>query len=440
MPARASLVTPGPRHATVAVQVGKFALAGLVAVALVGIGTLVASRGLGQREAIADARATTVIKAQGVVEPAVSDELLSGEPAAVARVAAIVDSEVIDRSLVRVKLWERSGRIIFSDEPRLIGATYELDEEDREALRTGRIEAEVGDLSKPENRFERRYGKLLEVYLPLETPGGEPVLFEAYFRYDSVEASANRLFRSFAPIALGALLLLQLVQLPFAWSLARRLRARLQEREGLLQQAITASERERRQIAGDLHDGVVQDLAGVGYALAAGARADGDATVRTRLLETSAEQVRESIKALRSLLVEIYPPNLEEEGLGPALSDLLARAGGRGVSAELEAEGVEGRLPPAVAGLFYRAAQEAVRNSLNHAGASCLRVRVKRTDSMAVLEVEDDGRGFDPDTPATAGHLGLRGLAGLVSDAGGVMRVRSAPGAGTTVRVEVPVT
>jgi signal transduction histidine kinase len=424
----------------VAVQVGKFALAGLVAVALVGVGTLVASRRLGEREAIVDARATTVVKAQGVVEPALTDGVLRGDAAALARVASVVESDVLDRSLVRIKLWATSGRIVFSDEARLIGATYELGPEERDAIRTGRIEAEVGDLSKPENRFERPYGKLLEVYLPIEAPGGEPLLFEAYYRYDSVEASANRLWRSFAPIALGALLMLQLVQLPLAWSLASRLRARLQEREGLLQEALHASERERRPIAGDLHDGVVQDLAGVGYALAAGARAEGDPAERTRLLETSAEQVRESIKALRSLLVEIYPPNIEEEGLTSALSDLLERASGRGVTAELDATGLERDLPPAVAGLFYRATQEAVRNTLNHAGATTLRVTLTSTVETAALEVDDNGRGFDPEVPAEAGHIGLKGLAGLISDAGGVMRVRSAPGAGTTVRVEVPVT
>jgi signal transduction histidine kinase len=435
---------PGSGRArdSVALQVGWFALAGLAALALVGLATLVASRRLGEREAVIDARAAAVVKAQGVVEPAVTDALLTGDPAARARLDDVVRLQVLDRSLVRIKLWDAGGRIVYSDEPRVIGAVYPLGAAEKGALRTGRIDAEVSNLARPENRFERQSGKLLEVYLPIQTPRGTPLLFEAYFRYNAVQASAARLWRGFAPIALGALVMLELVQLPLAWSLANRLRDRLRERERLLQRALEASEVERRQIASDLHDGVVQDLAGLGYALAAAARAEGDTADRTQLLEQSASTVRESIKALRSLLVEIYPPNLEEEGLAAALSDLLARASGRGVEAELDTAQLREPLPAPMAGLLYRATQEALRNVLSHAGARTMRVRVANEGDDAVLEVVDDGRGFEPARAAAQaadGHLGLRGLAGLVGDAGGELHVESSPGTGTTFRVTVPV-
>ncbi|MFL6137607.1 MAG: sensor histidine kinase [Frankiaceae bacterium] len=426
---------------TVARQVGQFTAVGLLAVVLVGVATAVASQRVGQREAIVDARTTTLLKAQTVVEPAVTDGLASGEPAAVAKVSAVVRKSVLDRSLVRVKIWTRQGRIVYSDEPRLEGTSYALGRDEIAAVDTGVIEAEVSDLSKPENRFERGQGKLLEVYLPIRTPSGQRLLFEAYFRYDAVSASGRRIWRSFAPISLGALVALELVQIPLAWSLARRLRERQRERERLLRRAIDASDVERRRIASDLHDGVVQDLAGVAYSLAASSRGNGLPPPTAALLDDSAGQVRESIKTLRTLLVDIYPPKLAEAGLASALTDLVATVRNRGTAVALDADDLHEPLPEPVAALLYRAAQEALRNVLAHAAAGSVRVRAATAGDAATLDVEDDGVGFDPATARASvaeGHLGLRGLADRVADAGGRLRVDAAPGEGTRMHVEVP--
>ena len=97
--------------------------------------------------------------------------------------------DVLDSSLVRVKVWNRQGTILYSDEPRLIGERVRARRPTNAAsLDAGAIEADVSDLTKPENRFERRYGKLLEVYLPIQTPSGKPLLFEAYYDYALVVA------------------------------------------------------------------------------------------------------------------------------------------------------------------------------------------------------------------------------------------------------------
>jgi two-component system NarL family sensor kinase len=438
----------------VALHVGQFAFAGIVAAVIVGLATAVASRRVGEREGISEARVTTLIKAEGVVEPVLTDSLLgdAGGPT-VARLQAVVKREVIDNSLVRIKLWSKGGTILYSDEPRLIGRQFNLGPDELNALGTGRIFAEVSDLQEPRNVYEREIGsKLLSVYLPVHTPNGEPLLFEAYFRYNSVQASGTRLWRSFAPISLGALVMLEMVQIPLAWSLARRLRKRLQERESLIQRALDASEVERRQIASDLHDGVVQDLAGVAYALSARARrtspADGidDAEWREESQEI-AETVQESIRSLRSLVIDLYPPNLREEGLASALRDLVERARDNGLNAELDTSSLHDPLPDAVAGLLYRSAQEGLRNALQHADATSITVRVRTANGNVVLEVVDDGRGFDDATLAAReanGHVGLKALRGLVGDGGGSLRVRSTPGSnavedrGTTMTVEIP--
>jgi two-component system, NarL family, sensor kinase len=433
--------TDGGGRWTVAWSVGQFAFAGLVAMAIVAFATTVASRRVGEREAISDARTTTVARAQNIIEPAVTDGLITRDRAAVAAVDRVVRSSVLDRNLVRVKIWTRDGTVVYSDEPRLIGAHYGLAADERVSLDRGRIVADVSDLSRPENRFEREHGKLLEVYLPIRAPSGEPLLLEAYFRYSAVSASGSRVWRSFAPVTLGSLIILELVQIPLAWSLARRLRQRQREREALLRKALDASDDERRRIASDLHDGVVQDLAGVAYSLAGVARHNDLPPDATQRVEESATEVRTSIKALRSLLVEIYPPNLAEEGVRSAVADLLARAESRGVETRLDVEGLREPLPDAAAALIYRAAQEGLRNVLTHANSRTVNVRLSSDSERVVLDVEDDGVGFRPGVSAVgSGHIGLRGLSDLVTDAGGTVDVRSSPGAGTRLHVVVPLT
>jgi len=435
-------VTAAGSRWPVARPVAGFALAGLVAVAIVGIATAAASRRVGQREAISNARSDTLVKAQTVVEPVVTDGLLTGQPRAVAAVNRVVHTGVLDQQLVRVKIWTRSGRIVYSDEPQLEGTTYHLGADEIAAIDHGVIEADISDLSKPENRLERQFNKLLEVYLPIRTPSGQRLLFEAYFRYDAVSASGSRIWHSFAPVAIGGLVALELVQIPLAWSLARRLRDRQRERERLLQQAIEASDTERRRIASDLHDGVVQDLAGVAYSLAGSSRRHDVPPETVSLLDHSAEQVRDSIKSLRSLLVDIYPPKLDDAGLASALTDLLAGAQHRGVETRLDADALPEPLPQHVSRVLWRAAQESVRNVLAHAHATTVTVSAAGHDGVATLDVVDDGNGFESATlpqRAKEGHVGLRGLTDLVTDAGGQLLVESTPGAGTRVHVEVPI-
>src|SRR4051794_38962648 len=182
-------VDDGRSRWPVARPILQFFLVGLIAVVIVGIATAAAARRVGQREAIVDARTTTLIRAQNIVEPVVTDGLLTARPAAVRRVNAAVHRGVLDHNLVRVKIWTRDGRIVYSDEPRLDGTSYQLDDEELDALDDGVIAAEVSDLRKPENRFDRQFDKLLEVYLPIRTPGGKRLLFEAYYRYGAVSAS-----------------------------------------------------------------------------------------------------------------------------------------------------------------------------------------------------------------------------------------------------------
>ncbi|MEZ5225737.1 MAG: hypothetical protein R2710_03425 [Acidimicrobiales bacterium] len=114
-------------------------------------------------------------------------------------------------SLVRVKIWSADGTIVYSDEGRLIGEQFELDDESVELLAAGpsdvEAQAEVSDLDEPENKYEERAVKLLEVYLPIYTSTGTPLLFEAYFRYEGVAEAGRRAWLRFARDARVARLL-----------------------------------------------------------------------------------------------------------------------------------------------------------------------------------------------------------------------------------------
>jgi signal transduction histidine kinase len=154
-------------------------------------------------------------------------------------------------------------------------------------------------------------------------------------------------------------------------------------------------------------------------------------------LDESAVETRRAIRELRSLLVDIYPPELHREGLEAALTDLLAPCSARGLETELEVDA--GQLPPEIEALFFRATQESLRNVVKHADARHVAVEVARRDGVATLHIEDDGVGFDIAGQADDAHFGLRLLGGLVEEAGGELDVESAPGRGTTIRVKVPV-
>ena len=432
------------RRTDVAMPLARFALAGLLTVVVVGAIGVILQRNAARNDAIRDARTLAHLAGSGILQPNVNQKLIDGDPAQVRRVDRLVRSKILSQDgIVRVKLWDSTGTIVYSDLHSLRGLRFDLPEDEREAFETGKPAAELTDLSRAENRHDKLSGKLLEVYLPIRSAEGEPLLFELYQRQSSVATSAQKTWLSFVPALIGALLLLQLLQLPLAYRMARTLHDNRQEREALLLRALAASDTERRRIASDLHDGVVQDLAGTSYALAAAAdRIDGQAGPEVaEALRDGARHTRRSIRQLRSLLVDIYPPDLHRAGLAAALSDLVAPLESRGVHARVELPpGL--RLEPDAEALMFRTAQEALRNVMAHSDAAHVDVSVVLENSRAGLTIADDGRGFSPEAAETArqdGHLGLRVLGDMARDAGGRLAIDSAPGRGTRVCLEVPV-
>lgn len=222
--------------------------------------------------------------------------------------------------------------------------------------------------------------------------------------------------------------------------------AHQKEREALLQQAVDASEAERRRIARDLHDGVVQNLAGMAFTLTATASemkekdgVNGNAGL-LELLETSAEETRAAMKDLRTLIIEIAPPTLRREGLHAALLEVLRTIEGAGTETRLELPS-NMRLRQDRASLIFRVAQEVLRNVAAHAEAKHVSVALKEMNKMAVLRITDDGKGFTQEDVArrrAEGHVGTNAIVELAEEAGGTLDIHSQPGKGTRVTLKVP--
>jgi two-component system, NarL family, sensor kinase len=428
-------------------EVARFAAGGLVAACLVAAGTFVVVSRDAEAQAIGHAKDITQVEGIGIVEPALSDSLLSGDPASIAALDRIVRQRILSVDVVRVKLWTAAGTVIYSDEPRLIGRRFTLDSAELASITSGAADAGVSDLTDAENQYERSFGKLLQVYLPVRTPAGVPVLFETYQRYQAISQYQQSVWSSFLPVLVIGLALLFVLQIPLAVGMARRLRTSLAERERLLERAINASEQERRRIARDLHDGVVQRLAAVTFSLSALARRMGmtnggsppPGSVAPDVAQAAGE-TRAAMRELRTLIVEIAPPNLHAEGIDNALRDLLEPLSQTGIAVSLDAPH-HTALPAATTTLLFRVAQEALRNSGKHAQATHVDVHLRNEGGGVRLEIADDGRGFSPadlDSRRRDGHVGLSLLRDLVADAGGSLHVESHPGGGTRVSVKVP--
>jgi hypothetical protein len=184
---------------------------------------------------------------------------------------------------------------------------------------------------------------------------------------------------------------------------------------------------ERNRLARELHDALTQSLFGLRLRLEAG-----DVTGAGGILE-------EVFAELRSLILQLRPPALEVDGLVPTLAkhlDVVGRT--HGLAIRLDAT-TTGDLASDVAHALFRIAQEAVTNVVRHADATDVTVSVGRDGDRVVLSVTDDGVGFDPEGRAiSARRLGLVSMRERAAEQGGTLAIESSPGAGTTVRAEVP--
>ena len=215
-----------------------------------------------------------------------------------------------------------------------------------------------------------------------------------------------------------------------------------EELRHLSRQLLSAQEEERRRISRELHDVVGQTLTSINVRLA-GLKADSTTNTRQLYRQIAGTQrlVEKSVDIVHRFARELRPAMLDDLGLIPALHSFmkgsLHDAGVRG-SLKVFA-GIE-EASGAVRTMLYRVAQEALTNVVRHAKASHAEVRIECLDGIIRMTITDDGQGFQVAGNGAKPHnrLGLLGMRERVEMLGGTLRVESAPGHATTIRVELP--
>ena len=197
----------------------------------------------------------------------------------------------------------------------------------------------------------------------------------------------------------------------------------------------------REWLARELHDSVTQALYSVTlYAEATrlALLADKQDVAAENLHELQA-MAREALFDIRLLIFELHPPILEGQGLAAALRIRLSAVENRaGLQARIQVDG-ERRLPISVEEDLYRIALEALNNVVKHAKAQHVTVHLQLGQECVVLRVADDGIGYDVEAARGSGGMGLGGMEERAQRIGGTLEILSAPGQGTTLKLEVPI-
>ncbi len=206
----------------------------------------------------------------------------------------------------------------------------------------------------------------------------------------------------------------------------------------LAAQVISAGDEERAHIARELHDSTAQSLSALDYMVTATLRDPAAAVVHDRM-RVMHEMVAEALAEVRTLSHNVHPRVLDDLGLVAALEFLVRRTREQTGAALHVSSSVDVPVPPAVASVVYRVAQEALRNAVRHSRASTIQLSLRAGGGRVKLEVTDDGVGFDvPAAMTDRSGMGLFVMRERATLVGGTLALESRPGAGTRVRGEIP--
>jgi PAS domain S-box-containing protein len=214
----------------------------------------------------------------------------------------------------------------------------------------------------------------------------------------------------------------------------------ISDRVRLSEAQAQAALEERQRLARELHDSVTQSLYSLTL-LAEASRRTAQAGEVEKVVGNIArlgETAQQALKEMRLLVYELRPLALEQAGLADALQHRLDAVEKRaGINAQLRVE-LDVKLPPHVENALYRIAQEALNNSLKHAEANKVVVSLRSSGKQVEMEIKDNGKGFDTEGTQDQGGLGLTSIRERVEALGGEVSIIAEPGAGTHVRLRVP--
>ncbi len=410
---------------------------------VVALAAVLASWQVARGQALKESERSTQRLADVVVTPLLQ-EALQGNRERADELERAIQNRMVDGDLTELTIWGRDGVIVYSDDLTQVGKVYKPPPEVALAIDNKMISS--GFERHPEvdtTNGETADVQYVEVYVPYSLPNHPPMAFEAYYDYTRVENTARGLARGFIPLVLAPLLVLQFIQIPIAGSLARRVRRHESNNARFLENTLAASERERSRVAADLHDGPIQDIAGVSYAL--GAIAPAVSAERKPLMTEVQRTVQHAIESLRRLMVDLYPPDLDTARLPETLLSLTVPLREQGIEVTTEV-GELPELSSTTVTTLYRVAREALANVGEHSQAEHLALTLAvahgrpRSPVRVQLTITDDGVGVDPSKldRRAEGHLGLRLLRDRVESTGGTFSMTGLEGGGTVLQVELP--
>ena len=454
----------------------RFMLASLIILVsgMVGIGAWVGSQienGVIHRTA-----GTTAVYVDSLVEPLLQELALSDAltPEHQQQLNWLLRDTPLAKDIVMFKVWNRAGRITYSNDASLIDQQYEVSTDLIDGF-AGKVSASISDLSKPENVAERKLAggrRLLELYTPVRLRGAEQIIAvaEFYERVDELEgeiaAAQQRSWLIVGAATIGMYLLLAGFVQRASNTIVRQqieLGAQVSRLTELLQQnaklhdrvqraaSRTAALNERilRRISAELHDGPAQDL---GLALLrldhVVARAesvpDGRTTCSNDVLDLDAVKgsVSHALQEVRAISTGMGLPELKHLTLGETLARVIRtheRSTSSKVRLELEHVPDQGPLPIKIT--LYRVVQEALSNAFRHGAGAAQQVKLAYMSGELQLVVSDAGPGFDSTgEQSSEEHLGLVGMRERVESLGGIFRIESAGRCGTRISVHLALT
>lgn len=365
------------------------------------------------------------------VEPALTPGLLVGDQQAFDEFDAFVRRQLVTADTARLTLYTADGTVVWALLPERVGDRDSLPAEALDVLENGVPSAQHTDPHGTGN-------EAVEVLALVDGPNGERMLWEADLPREDVARRADQLVVTVTIIELVGLGVLLTVQGVLGRSIVRRHDRERAYRRWLTQRASEVALVERRQIAADLHDGVVQDLTGLALDLEAPVgRPEGLSSEERRDRSEFAARLRSATAQLRGQAAELYPPAAADIDVEESLQRMLDRLPAT-MRGELDVD-PDAVVAPVYRWLVFRVAQEALRNAVQHSRASAIRVRLRPSSTGTILTVEDDGVGFSPAAdPVVPGHMGLSLMSDMAKGAGAILAIRSAPGEGTAVRLETP--
>ena len=424
--------------------------------------------GLMKSGAMQRAAGETVLNMDSFIKPLLQD--LAHRPtlpvAAQEALSAVLRGKALGQNVAAIKIWSAPGTIVYSDRQEVIGQTYPITDNLRQAFE-GFVIAEFDDLNDEENEYERSLGKkFLEIYAPVREAGSERIIAvaEFYETHDRLRAEMTNLGMQswvvFGSLSIAMIALLsgvtlrqqrmglekQVVQLSRLLAENRELQCRVQNAQHRMAEI---NEQFLRRVSADLHDAPAQLI---GFALlrldalspqpeecvpAGHATGSYRPSARSSELEAIRGALIESLKEIRDISAGLTLPELVDLSLAEALGMAASRHARRtGTAVDCDIGDLPSDLGLSMKTCLYRCAQEALNNAFRHAAGRGQALRAHGKNGLLQMVVSDYGPAPGFVTPTSRSRkLGLAGLRDRVESLGGTFGFQSHPGQGSRLTV-----